>query len=388
MGTARVGERPTKRRTAELATRGAPQVLNSLSIQRFRGLRDLELRDLAPVTIFTGRNGCGKTSVLEAAFLLCGLTNATLVFSLAAFRGVPAIAGSDTAFRVLLPNLEDGSKAAIRGTAGSGHGGAERSLEIAGITAPIGAGPTTEPVARLVGVEFVARSPSGERKGRVRWEPAPIGPNPPIFEVGPVRFEGLPGLRSEVPDNPDVLPARYVRPQPHAVMAELHGLLSELVKRMAIQGVLDILKLIAPTVTEVHPLVERGQLVIYVNVGANQLFPAQILGGGFINLLQLATFMCDDASRILLIDEIEGGLHYSVLPSLARTVIAFARERGKQFLIATHSLDVVSAFGEAGSESPNMVRFFKLYRRDSEIGAERFEVDAWRQLEEIGGEIR
>ncbi|MCS7267542.1 MAG: AAA family ATPase, partial [Geminicoccaceae bacterium] len=83
------------------ARTGSERVLRRLEIRRFRGIRGLVLDELPPVTVLTGRNGCGKTSVLEAAFLLCGLSNASLVFSSASFRGLPVVAGADTPFRAL-----------------------------------------------------------------------------------------------------------------------------------------------------------------------------------------------------------------------------------------------------------------------------------------------
>jgi len=388
MSATRIRERPKRGQKPEESLSRFTRVLKRLEIERFRGVRNLVLDELAPVTILTGRNGCGKTTVLEAVFLLCGLSNATLVFSLAAFRGVPAIAGADTAFRVLLPDLLEGGTASLAGESEARDGNGRLALEIVGITAPMRAGPSTEPQAQLVGLEFRARSRSGERKGSVRWEPAPVGPGAPVLEFGPMRFEGVPGIRTETPDNPDRLSARYVRPQPHAVMPELHTLLTGILQRRAMRRVLDLVSLIAPNVTEIHPLVEVGQPAIYVNTGAERLFPAQILGGGFINLLQLATFMCDDASQLLLIDELEDGLHYTVVPALAEAVVVFAKERQKQFLIATHSRDVVAAFGQAAGQDPELVTFFKLYRHGDSTMAARFSVEDWQKLDEIGGEIR
>jgi AAA15 family ATPase/GTPase len=40
--------------------------LESVTIHNFRGLRDLELRDLGQINLLVGINNSGKTSVLEA----------------------------------------------------------------------------------------------------------------------------------------------------------------------------------------------------------------------------------------------------------------------------------------------------------------------------------
>ena len=39
-----------------------------LKIENFRGIKSLEINDLARINLFVGKNNCGKTSVLEAAF--------------------------------------------------------------------------------------------------------------------------------------------------------------------------------------------------------------------------------------------------------------------------------------------------------------------------------
>ena len=41
-------------------------MVRDFTIGRYRGIEDLEIKDLANVNIFVGPNNCGKTSILEA----------------------------------------------------------------------------------------------------------------------------------------------------------------------------------------------------------------------------------------------------------------------------------------------------------------------------------
>ena len=43
-----------------------------LAIKNFRAFGELEVADLGPINLFTGMNNTGKTSLLEAIFLLLG----------------------------------------------------------------------------------------------------------------------------------------------------------------------------------------------------------------------------------------------------------------------------------------------------------------------------
>ena len=46
-------------------------MIESLSIRGYRGIRELEMTNLGRVNLLVGKNNCGKTSVLEALSLLC-----------------------------------------------------------------------------------------------------------------------------------------------------------------------------------------------------------------------------------------------------------------------------------------------------------------------------
>ena len=62
-------------------------MFTSIEIKAFRGIRDLTLSDVAPVTLLTGDNGVGKTTVLEAVFALYARLNPSWVLNLQVHRG-------------------------------------------------------------------------------------------------------------------------------------------------------------------------------------------------------------------------------------------------------------------------------------------------------------
>lgn len=55
-----------------------PHAFDSLRIRQFKGMADVNLDDLGAFNLLLGANDVGKTSVLEAAFLLTGLSNMEL----------------------------------------------------------------------------------------------------------------------------------------------------------------------------------------------------------------------------------------------------------------------------------------------------------------------
>ena len=57
--------------------------LENVTIHQFRGLRDLELKNLGRINLFVGINNSGKTSVLEALSVYCHPLDIKVWFSTA-----------------------------------------------------------------------------------------------------------------------------------------------------------------------------------------------------------------------------------------------------------------------------------------------------------------
>ncbi len=60
----------------------------SFKIENFRGIKKCELTELKRINIFLGKNNCGKSSILEAIFLLTGYNNPILSVNIDLFRNL------------------------------------------------------------------------------------------------------------------------------------------------------------------------------------------------------------------------------------------------------------------------------------------------------------
>ena len=62
-----------------------------LKIRNFRGFNELKIDQLSDINLIAGRNNVGKTSLLEAIFLLAGAGNAQMAVNINIIRGLDTI---------------------------------------------------------------------------------------------------------------------------------------------------------------------------------------------------------------------------------------------------------------------------------------------------------
>src|SRR6476469_6662140 len=84
----------------------------NISIKGFRGLKDCTINDLARVNVFVGQNNSGKSSILEAIFLLCGMHAPQLVLTIDLLRNL--LHSEENDFRFIFYNLDYSSDLEIK----------------------------------------------------------------------------------------------------------------------------------------------------------------------------------------------------------------------------------------------------------------------------------
>jgi ABC-type multidrug transport system ATPase subunit len=89
--------------------------------------------------------------------------------------------------------------------------------------------------------------------------------------------------------------------------------------------------------------------VVRVN-GFSEPVPLGSFGEGLNHLLGIALALVNCQNGMLMIDEIESGLHYSIQPDVWRMIFQTARELNVQVFATTHSYDCIQAFQQAAIE--------------------------------------
>lgn len=118
--------------------------------------------------------------------------------------------------------------------------------------------------------------------------------------------------------------------------------------------------------------------------------PLGSLGDGIKRLLGLAICMAQAQGGVLLIDEIDTGLHYSTMESMWRFIIEASRRLGVQVFATTHSGDCIRALAWLQTEHPELAQDVSVHRIEKDApsavrySAEDIEIAARHHVEVRG----
>ena len=369
--------------------------LPSLSIEGFRGIQSLALPRLGRVTLLAGENGVGKTTVLDAFRFYAARGDSRVLMDLLNTREEFVVGVDEDGERVMYPDF--GSL--FHSTQGA------RELDPIRIRAKSGKFNLS---VRLVEPDEEAKIPD-----LAFWEDEQpkmlkvfIGKRSrtaianPMFYYGPtgrrLPVRGARQLRqSAPPGDPWPSPIQYESLGPGLLDNDELARLWDAVtltdgEDLAVEALrlvmgedLVRLNVIGDTA---RPNRNRGRRAVAKLRSHSIPVPLKRLGDGANRLLAIALALANSRDGILLIDEAENGIHYSVHTKLWRMVFRAAEAANVQVVAATHSWDCIAGFAAAAIESSAEGMLFRLERFGGELhgvpySEENLEVAARQRIE-------
>ena len=118
--------------------------------------------------------------------------------------------------------------------------------------------------------------------------------------------------------------------------------------------ILTALRFIAPGLVDLNfvstPLSGRERVPVVRIADFDEPLPLYGLGDGMLRALGISLALVKAKDGILLIDEFENGLYYTVQPDLWKLILRVARQLDVQVFATTHSWDCIEAFQKAAQE--------------------------------------
>ncbi|MES2614933.1 MAG: AAA family ATPase [Bdellovibrionota bacterium] len=360
-------------------------MLRSVNISKFRCFSNFKIENMGRINIIMGKNNAGKTCLLEALDLLKSGTPASLVsaanrraeFSYVDTNGQPR----------LIPEI----KHAFVGRAldlnnefeinGKGDG-ADYSVKATIVPA--------QSVNHLTGVTQVQNSIGAPQNivdveaKALRWQNSKEGAPGvliPLFKGGIVQIPAQSSIYNE--------PVRFVGTNTASIYDATQLWSSVARNRQHEETALKALRIVE---SDVERLVITSFPISALSVflkDVDDAIPLGSFGDGTSRLLALACHLVEAERGLLLVDEIDRGLHVSTMEKMWKLVITHAKQSNTQVFATTHSDDCLRGLASCLKESPELRPEVVAYRveRNQEMPV-RYDAGEIIMSAESGIEIR
>ena len=325
-------------------------MLEELSIRNYRIFRELKIDQLRRINLIAGSNNSGKTSLLEAIFLLAsGRAEMAVNGHVARVDLEPGSRGvGDNFWKPFFTDLDMRRSIEIEAFHSS-HGrlalkitsGRQEVSEIL-VEATDGYSATNLPDEHTLFFEY--DSPSGDTiTSHIQEIGTKIKGEQPDFDI-PFRtaivLSRIPNIKED---------ARR---------------LANLRRQKRERLLLEALKVIEPKLQSIEENSASGAPMIWGDIGLFELVPLAVMGEGMSRLARLVLAISAVEDGVFLVDEIENGIHHSVLPRVWSAIDSVAKQFNTQIIATTHSLECVRAAHKALVEDD-----FRLHRLEAnEVG--------------------
>jgi hypothetical protein len=354
-------------------------MLDSFLVRNFRLFEDLRIDRLRQINLFVGKNNSGKSCLLEALQLYASNASLDVILS--------TIAAHDGHWEAEIqpePNattFQSGSslKSIFRGFLLPSPGAIGIEL-----------GPCRDPSQRVElqiaayqtarggeGAKLVQISPSTVVRDLLNvevWLVAKEGdtrtPLAPVERLGDPQYRHRMSLASWPEYHRRYRYPFYALPAENLDDRQVASQWDSVDQTDMESEVLIGLQLIEPRIRGVGFLGKTGTIgrigIIRLS-DSPERYPLKSMGDGLTRVLQMILALVSAKDGILLIDEFENGLHWTVQPKLWQLVFRLSKRLKVQVFATTHSQDCIKAFSSVWQDDEEAATFHRL-DRDSRNG--------------------
>lgn len=337
---------------------GSGNMITAVTVEHFRGIERLEVGTLGRVNLFTGKNDCGKTALLEALWIALHVSDvAQAIFALQKLRGIHSeMDDFENSWRLV---FHDGD--ADRGTTIVVR---ERDEELRLGIARDKSRPLRKGTNWALRIDLTSGAETNEyRVVDGQLEESRNGDKP-----GAVWISGRPGISA----------------------LELRTF-SALKQRQHEHEVVQVLQKIDPSIQGIEILAPSGrEAALYVKLaGLASMLPFPSMGEGTQRCFEIATACVAEEASSVFLDEVENGLHHSTHEALWRWLALISAERNLQVFATTHSEECVQAAARAFTAlDDDGLRVIRLDRHEHHTSAAVYDRNLVEAAERMGIEIR
>lgn len=338
-------------------------MIRSMRLRNFRGFEDIELSNMCPITLISGKNNVGKSAILEAVFLFFDHKAPDSFEKINIFRGNYILNHSSILWELIFYQMDINREIQI-----------EMSFDDTLAILKYARDSSFVPIYNASMPKEIMNDivTSAKSKYTLKFQYA----RGDYTEEGHF-IAGQTGIFQNMTTNKDnqveLMPyVQFInnRRMFDVAIIDDFGIIEMQQKK---QDVIDIMQMIDKSIQDITTISTNGQASLYVKTN-DHLLPLNLMGDGTSKLLCLIVSIISHPNSIFLIDEIEGGFHYAMYPKLWEIIATIARKYACQIIATTHSYEcIVGAIdGIESADRKHEFCYFRLNKKGTQNRTYRY----------------
>lgn len=327
-------------------------MVESIFLENFKCFQKLNLQNFAPITLISGKNNVGKTSLLDAIYYANKIHNPNTLLDLHITRGVPLNKLSpETLWGDFIYNRDLNVECKIKEVLNNHELIIQSITQKKNNSASIQIKPLEQDSYSLNFPSLVSKISYEQKEGTVIT--SIVGDNS-INQ----NHQGDLNIFNSI----------------NVIYLDTHSNhnsnIIEYFGKIDIAGdsnkIVEVLKMIEPPIKELSVVVLGGINQIFASTdNSPKKIPLKSMGDGLNRLMEMIITIIANPNSIILIDEIENGFHYSIHKNLWKVISKAVEISNSQLIATTHSYEFISSAVSAINEN-KMEKDFSYIRIDKE----------------------
>lgn len=354
-------------------------------LENFKQFEELSIEGMKKITLIGGKNNCGKTSLIEALFMLFDRGNPNVLMRQYIWRGVQSFKLSSSEFcqpyfhnykikndiRVVATE-EDSSTHEMRLSYNFSYN-KKKAIQPVLIQNLQGNQEINEAVTQfsesLDFKYFHNRKSIGKTHLLVNNN-----------QIG-MDIETLHGIKPHL--------VTFIASTSNRNSNENANRLSQIEIAGETNKIVNILQIIEPKIKSLSVVSQGNQALVYADVGLPTKTDIQFMGEGTSKLLTIILAIASSPNGVVLIDEIENGFHHSIQAKLWKIVHQAAIEYNCQVIATTHSYEIIKNMSSViEKDNSENFTFIRLDTEKEEITPKYYPAETLKSAVENNWEVR
>lgn len=352
----------------------------SFSVKHFRLFRSLTLSNLKRINFLIGKNNSGKTALLEALFLHIGCMNPMLTLNINTFRGIPGT--KIDAESLWSPMFNDFNTNDEINLTAEYSDRTKSTLKIALLPSSLIDFRETDTESQVVPSPQEQLSLLEEKLLQYAYS------YKDDTLVRNTRITGA-GLDVRPPITPNPFPGFFIPSRYYLGPGGYATRFGQLVIKKMDYLIADSLRILEPKIQSLSVIPIGPVPTIHVDVGGSRLIPIQLTGEGMSRIAEIAIDVCSAPNGIVLVDDIDTGIHHSILPDFWKVVNQISSRVNAQLFLSTHSAECIETAHPVFSSTRQYdMKVYRLHRVDSTTKVIAYDKNTLQAAIDNGLEVR